>query len=227
MNYPGLLKRDSDKQNAIRLLQRRLLQLGYRFIGERGKELTVDGKFGPNTEEAVIEFQMKNTDRHGTPLEVDGKIGPMTWEVLFEEPITQLVQPTPPKRDNRAQFMVQALKIAETQTHVREVPTNSNKGPEVEAYLASIGLEGGYAWCAAFAYWCIEKAAREQNIDPVPYIKTGWTPAIWKWANKRDLYILPDAVINREKKIDPGCLFLLHGNVNGTARVKHVGLSKR
>jgi hypothetical protein len=32
MNYPGLLKRDSDKENAIRLVQRRLLQLGYRFL---------------------------------------------------------------------------------------------------------------------------------------------------------------------------------------------------
>ncbi|KKL50352.1 hypothetical protein LCGC14_2306380, partial [marine sediment metagenome] len=34
----------------------------------------------------------------------------------------------------------------------------SNEGPEVSAFLASVGLNPGYAWCAAFASFCLDKA---------------------------------------------------------------------
>jgi hypothetical protein len=35
--------------------------------------------------------------------------------------------------------------------------------------------------------------------------------------------VLRQDVIEGKKKVEPGCLFLLHGNVDGKARVKHVG----
>lgn len=34
--------------------------------------------------------------------------------------------------------------------HVQEVPIGSNRGPDVERYLAVCGLPGGNPWCAAF-----------------------------------------------------------------------------
>ena len=37
---------------------------------------------------------------------------------------------------------------------VREL-TGKNDGERVEEYLASCGLEKGYAWCAAFINWCL------------------------------------------------------------------------
>lgn len=42
-------------------------------------KLTVDGKFGSNTENAVREFQTKNS------LTVDGKVGQNTWNSLYNK----------------------------------------------------------------------------------------------------------------------------------------------
>ena len=36
---------------------------------------------------------------------------------------------------------------------VKEEPKGSNRGKDVEKYLNSVGLDGGFAWCAAFVNW--------------------------------------------------------------------------
>ena len=221
MNYPGLLKRGSSG-NAVRQLQRRLLELGYRVLGQRGKTLSADGDFGPVTEEAVVEFQMQSVDRQGQPLTADGKVGPVTWEVLFDETVVDLVRPRP-GRSRASRLMGRALEVALAEVGVREVPRNSNRGEKVEQYLASVGLDPGLSWCAAFAYWCVREASESEGYDEVPLIRTGWTPSIWTWAQRRESFLLPDDVMAANAKLEPGCLFLLHGTVNGTARVKHVG----
>ena len=56
----------------VRLLQQRLLELGYEEVGE------VDGYYGPNTEQAVKNFQ---TD---FGLIADGIVGQKTWKALFQ-----------------------------------------------------------------------------------------------------------------------------------------------
>src|SRR5215203_3116004 len=63
-----LLVKDSSG-NAVRVLQTILTQMGY-------DPKTIDGKFGPNTEKAVIQFQEKNG------LVKDGKVGKNTWTKL-------------------------------------------------------------------------------------------------------------------------------------------------
>jgi peptidoglycan hydrolase-like protein with peptidoglycan-binding domain len=55
----------------VEALQERLLALGY-AVGE------ADGIFGPQTERAVIAFQVVND------LDVDGFVGPQTWAALFD-----------------------------------------------------------------------------------------------------------------------------------------------
>ena len=47
------------------------------LLNYRGYGLTVDGKFGPNTESAVKKFQKTNN------LTTDGIVGPNTWNKLF------------------------------------------------------------------------------------------------------------------------------------------------
>ncbi len=44
------------------------------------------------------------------------------------------------------------MDVVTNQVGVREA-TGANDGEQVEAYLASVGLDGGYAWCAAFVHW--------------------------------------------------------------------------
>jgi hypothetical protein len=63
----------------------------------------------------------------------------------------------------------QAMFVALSQLGVTEHPLGSNAGPEVEAYLKSVGLGKGYSWCAAFVYWCFNEASiKLQRPNPVP-----------------------------------------------------------
>jgi hypothetical protein len=56
---------------AVVSLQRRLIELGYEL-----PEYGIDGWYGPETEAAVKEFQLRNG------LKVDGYVGPITWACL-------------------------------------------------------------------------------------------------------------------------------------------------
>lgn len=62
-----------------------------------------------------------------------------------------------------------AIEIARTQVGVEEVPRGSNRGPAVDEYLRSVGLDSSrasYAWCAAFCSWSIAQAAKALGIKP-------------------------------------------------------------
>ena len=43
-----------------------------------------------------------------------------------------------------------------------EVPPGSNRGPKVDIYVSTTGLDpaGQFAWCACFVYWCFDKAVK-------------------------------------------------------------------
>lgn len=58
--------------------------------------------------------------------------------------------------------------------------TGRNDGPEVEAYLHSVGRKKGDAWCAAFVNWCLEQ-------NGFKTVKNGWSPA-W-FPTKRIIYL--------------------------------------
>lgn len=51
-----------------------------------------------------------------------------------------------------------------SQIGIRE-KTGHNDGPQVEAYLKSVGLGKGYAWCAAFVHWCLVQAKIPNRIN--------------------------------------------------------------
>jgi len=77
--------------------------------------------------------------------------------------------------------------VAKSQLGVKEVGT-TNTGVEVDQYLASVGIEPGHAWCAAFVYWCFDKAARTVGV-PNPLPKTGYCPNIESWAKDRGILV--------------------------------------
>ena len=66
---PWPLVRKGDQQHPVKTLQ-------YLLRG-RGRNLTVDGIFGPSTDAAVRAFQQQKG------LAVDGIVGPATWQALI------------------------------------------------------------------------------------------------------------------------------------------------
>lgn len=148
MNCPDeLIKKGSTNAVAVKAIKLRLNEV-------LGTKLDVlNGHFGDVTEEAVKEFQRRNQ------LSADGVVGELTWERLFT--VSQIVKPS------STILRIRALEIADTQLFVRE-KTGRNDGKEVEEYLASVGLGKGYAWCAAFVFWCFEKASKDlKRANPV------------------------------------------------------------
>jgi hypothetical protein len=71
-----------------------------------------------------------------------------------------------------------ALKKAQSQIGVQEIPKNSNAGPAVEKFLKSVGLGKGYAWCMAFVYWSVKEATTELNLSN-PLTKTAGVINMW------------------------------------------------
>lgn len=65
---------------------------------------------------------------------------------------------------------LKALEIATGYLGIRE--TTTNRGPEVDAFLFSVGLDptkGSYPWCYAFVWFCLDQAAKKLNItNPAP-----------------------------------------------------------
>lgn len=120
-----------------------------------GSTLDVNnGNFGASTEDVVKQFQRKSG------LIQDGIVGKLTWDALYK--CLSCGTPSSPKLTDRV------IAILATQVGVKEA-TGKNDGPEVEAYLKSVGLGKGYAWCQAFLYYGFDKAAKELKLsNPMP-----------------------------------------------------------
>lgn len=73
---------------------------------------------------------------------------------------------------NPCTLRAKALQIARTQLGKSEQPRGSNWGPDVQKYLASVGITSPAAWCAAFVYWCYKEAARQLGVKN-PLLCTG------------------------------------------------------
>ena len=65
---PWPLVRQGDQEHPVQTLQY--------LLRARGRNLTVDGIFGPGTDAAVRAFQQQKG------LTVDGIVGPVTWQAL-------------------------------------------------------------------------------------------------------------------------------------------------
>lgn len=91
----------------------------------------------------IREFQGRNYDWLGDRLKVDGAIGPKTaWAMAIA------------KLDPRRQAIV-----ARACACVGIVERQTNRGPDIDAWLERCGAPLGSPWCAAFASWCISVAS--------------------------------------------------------------------
>jgi hypothetical protein len=194
MDYPGRVIKKGDKdKKVVKAVQNRLNEAGCGSID-------VDGDFGSNTFNAVKLFQARSTDSNGNPLVVDGKIGPISWETLFGEVSVPVINET----ENNLLKVV--IKKAKSQVGVLEDPVGSNGGPEVDEYLASVGLDSGYFWCMAFVYWCFNKASKELNLTN-PAVKTAGV--IDHWNRTKGKRISSDDAVNNPSRVKPGQIFIM------------------
>lgn len=96
------------------------------------------------------------------------------------------------------------VELTKSQIGVRQ--TNSNTGPEIDAYLACSGLDPGYAWCAAFVCWIYDN----YEID-VPD-GSAWSP---NWFPSSKTYEDNSSALK-------GDVFGIH--FNNLGRIAHVGI---
>ena len=211
--YPGsVLTIGSQNHEATLLVQARLNQVGCGPVQE-------DGIFSAETYEAVQHFQARSVDSNGLPLTVDGSVGPMTWAALFAQPVASVSQAG-------SALQQTTLQVAGGEIGVMENPLGSNRGPKVDEYLRSVGLNpstGSFPWCAAFAYWCFQQAASSLHTsNPAP--RTAGALDFWNRAGNLNLHrISPPEAIANPGFINPGMVFVLSTG----AGQGHVGLVEK
>ncbi len=208
MDYPGRsIKKGEKNQEIVRAIQTKLNDRGFGI-------LEVDGDFGQSTERAVRLFQSQTRDIQGIPLLVDGKLGPISWAALFVK--SGIVPPPEPQLDA---LLSKVLEIAASQVGVLEDPPGSNRGDQVEKYLASAGCSPGDPWCASFVYWCFNEASKSLNLGN-PLIKTGG--CLDHWTRTKGKKISRINATNHPSLIQPGFIFIMdHGGGKG-----HTGIVK-
>lgn len=214
MNYPNrVIKKGESDTDVVIAIQSKLNE-------KNCGPLDVDGDFGNNTVSAVKLFQTRHTDNMGASLVADGQIGAMTWSALFG------AETIAAANDNQAPspLLADALLVAISQINVVEQPLGSNRGPEVDVYLRTTGLdpEGQhYSWCAAFVYWSFNETAKKLGI-PNPVVKTAGV--LDHWARAKCTKITKADAINDPSKIKPGSIFIIDhgGNLGHTGIVESV-----
>jgi len=181
-----------DKDSSI--VKRIQIRLNLKGVGP----IPEDGDFGMKTLQAIKTFQSSHLDKNGNPLIVDGKVGPLTWVCLFEVPISMDIATTP--------LLTEVLKVARKEIGVKEVPPGSNSGPRVGEYLKSVNLNPGYAWCAAFVFWCFKQASTNLNcVNPV--LKTASCMVHWQKTKGQKITMVE--AIKNPQLVSPGDIFII------------------
>jgi len=217
MQYPGYtVKAGEPNHDLVRLLKK---SLNAALGANDDPFLKLDeqnGQFGPRMKQVIKLFQARHVDGMGRPLKQDGEVGPHTWQALFG------AQSVPDSSAPPNAFFSRILEIAgaEAKRGVREVPRNSNRGPEVDNYLKRVGLPPGHAWCCAFVYWCMDEAGKAL-ARANPMVKTAgcmdhWNRAVAAGARR----IVRSKALENPSLLLPGMIFIMdHGKGLG-----HTGL---
>ena len=204
--FPGVpafrgrpLHRGEFGSDDVKALQTRLNELGF-------GRLVVDGDFGEGTENAVLHFQARNSSPDGKPLAIDGEVGETTWAALFGPGAvfsTQALDPNASMRDL-------VIDIAASQIGVVEQPRGSNRGPEVDVYIRTTGLnpaDDSFPWCVCFLYWVFEQAAKiKRTQNPLP--KTAGVIALWNLGRHTEAQVVRKSEANN-RNVEPGMIFML------------------
>ena len=220
MDYPGhIIEVGESDATIVRALKERLNDALGATAGSALHLDPANGSFGPKMKRAVSLFQARNVDSTGLPLKQDGEVGSLTWAALFG-PDT-----VPTRTKATSPLLVGALKIAADQEsrRVREVPRNSNRGPQVDKYLQCADCPPGNAWCCAFVYWCMNEAAKKLGRRN-PMVRTAGVMDHWQRSTTTGAtrFTTARALADLEL-VQPGLIFIVdHGGGFG-----HTGFVER
>ena len=208
MNFPNRVIQTGEKNKTVcKAIQLRLNELGC-------GPLEGNGIFGPKTKSAVKLFQSTHRDSKGNPLEVDGRIGAITWETLFGPASVPIIG------EASSNLLREVVNVAVSQVGMMESPPGSNKGPQVNKYLQSVGCVPGLFWCAAFVYWSFEQSAKKLKKTN-PLIRTAG--CIDHWNKTKGKKIPVRNAVNNPSILKPGQIFILdHGSGMG-----HTGIIEK
>ncbi len=172
----------------------------YCFYDKKWKySVVIDGKYGPQTENTIIEFQKTYN------LNIDGIVGSQTFSKLCMPLYNAFT--FNPKEKHRLSTLI--IKFAEK--HLYNVPhelNNSNEGPWVRSYLD--GNEGNdWPWCMGFAQTILDQAFDNLNwqfTDVIPH--TYSCDVVGNYGLDNNLLIRNSDIESNIRKIKPGSLFL-------------------
>jgi hypothetical protein len=199
--FQGKILRQNQANNPadVTAVQQRLNATGCGPVPETGR-------FDNVTFNAVKLFQSRFTDVNGVPLEIDGDVGGLTWGALFGP------QSLPVTRDTQSPLLDAVLAVASRQIGVMESPPGSNRGPEVDRYLQSVGLDpkaGSFAWCVAFIYFCFDSASKQLKRDN-PMIRTAGVLDHWNRAGRKGVpRITAENAATEPGLVKPGQIFVI------------------
>jgi len=221
MKYPGHIIKVGEKD--ARIVKALKSQLNRALAVQRIASLRLDvdnSNFGPKMKQAVQLYQARNVDAEGRPLKPDGEVGSITWGSLFGP------ESVPASDTASDDFLARVVKVAagEESKEVREVPKNSNRGPEVNEYLRRAGKGPGLAWCCAFVYWCFDEAAIAVGRDN-PMVKTAGCLDHWAKAQSAGAQRVVKAKATADPSlVEPGMIFIMDfgGGAGHTGLVEEV-----
>jgi CHAP domain len=220
MQYPGRIIKAGEQDGSIVIALKRQLNSVLGIDGDPTLRLDPeDASFGPKMKQVIKLFQARNVDGEGRPLRQDGEVGSLTWTALFGHDTVA----TSAASSDALLGRVLTVAAAEEAKPVREVPRNSNRGPEVDAYLQRAGVSPGLSWCCAFVYWCFDEAAQALGRTN-PMVKTAGCLDHWQRAAAMGAQRIPAAkAVANPGLVKPGMVFIVdHGSGLG-----HTGLVEK
>ena len=123
------------------------------------------------------------------------------FTAFISETAQQIILDDPAKGGETLAAVLTANKDA------KEQPKGSNKGPEVNKYLQSVGLQPGLPWCMSFVYYVFDELCKKLGKTNT-VVKTGGCMNHWQQA-PADAKITIDQVKTDPNLIRPGQIFIM------------------